>query len=350
MNVQQKVRPAVLPGDGPAHAIAGIFAGELQVPSVGLDDNFFDLGGDSLMAETLVLAVQKRFGVRLQTSVLLEAQTPRELGRLIASLVPVHPARELIVPVAGSTGNEPIAMIHGITGSALFANRFSRRLKEKYAIVAVRGMGTEPGETPYSSMAEICASYFEALTAVTGQHPDVIGGICVGGLLAIEVGRLSHEATGKRPAIVLIDPPSPGSAWLKPMPDDRLTESRRRQITRKVIYWRLLRDAMSTVGLGQTRLGRHLRKKAYKSALLRAAAGFVPSSYPCDVLILASSEWGTTTVKDYKGWASDRASVKTVVMPGTHNKFRKANMDAIDAEILAFLVERSGATNVQHQR
>ncbi|TIT38888.1 MAG: acyl carrier protein, partial [Mesorhizobium sp.] len=71
---------------------------ELGVPAVGFDDNFFDLGGDSLMAETLVLAVQKRFGVKLQTSVLLEAQTPREFGRLIASLVPEHPARELIVP------------------------------------------------------------------------------------------------------------------------------------------------------------------------------------------------------------------------------------------------------------
>lgn len=343
MNVQPRARAVASPGGAPAHAIAGIFASELQVPTVGLDDNFFDLGGDSLMAETLVLAVQKRFGVKLQTSVLLEAQTPREFGRLIASLVPMHPARELIVPVSGSTGHEPIAMIHGITGSALFANRFSRQLKQKYAIMAVRGMGTEPGETPYSGMAEICSNYFEALTSVTGRHPDIVGGICVGGLLAIEVGRLSYEATGKRPAIVLIDPPSPGSAWLKPMPDDRLTEGRRRNIARKVIYWRLLRDALTTMGLGQTRLGRHLRKKAYKSTLLQAAAGFVPSSYPCDILILASSEWGATTVADYKGWASDKASVKTVVMPGTHNKFRKANMDAIDAEILAFLAERQGA-------
>ncbi|TPL87210.1 acyl carrier protein [Mesorhizobium sp. B2-3-12] len=351
MNVQQRVRHVPPAGDGPAYAIAGIFAAELKVPAVGLDDNFFDLGGDSLMAETLVLAVQKRFGVKLQTSVLLEAQTPREFGRLIASLVPEHPARELIVPVSGGIGQEPIAMIHGISGSALFANRFSRRLKEKYAIMAVRGMGTEPGETPYSTMAEIGTNYFEAFTSVTGMHPDVIGGICVGGLLAIEVGRLSHEATGKRPAIVLIDPPSPGSAWLKPMPDDRLTERRRRDIARKVIYWRLLRDTLKTVGLGQTRLGRHLRKKAYKSALLQAAAGFVPSSYPCDILILASSEWGATTVKDYKGWASDKASVKTVVMPGTHNKFRKANMDAIDAEILAFLDDRqTAAREVQHKQ
>ena len=72
MNMHNTVRPdRPSLGSGPAQAIAGIFAQELQLASVGLDDNFFDLGGDSLAAETLVLAVQSRFGVKLQTSVLL---------------------------------------------------------------------------------------------------------------------------------------------------------------------------------------------------------------------------------------------------------------------------------------
>ena len=125
------------------------------------------------------------------------------------------------------------------------------------------------------------------------------------------------------------------------MRDNNMTEARRRQIARKVIYWRLQRDLMSGLGLGQTQLGRHLRKKAFKSALLQATAGFVPSSYPCDILILASSEWGATTVEQYQGWASGKATVKTVVIPGTHDKFRGANMELIDREIIAFLSARS---------
>ena len=53
-------------------------------------------------------------------------------------------------------------------------------------------MGLEPGETPYDSVEEISANYFDGLGSATGQHPRVIGGICLGGLLAIEVGRLTH--------------------------------------------------------------------------------------------------------------------------------------------------------------
>jgi acyl carrier protein len=345
MNVRKVIWPAhAAPSIGPAHLIAGIFAAELQIPSAGIDDNFFDLGGDSLTAETVILAVQGRFGIKLQTSVLLAAPTPREFGRLVVSLNPVHPARQLIVQVSGSAGQESIAMIHGISGSALFANRFGKRLKEKYAVMAVRGMGLEPGETPYSSVAEIAANYFDGLTSATGRHPHVVGGICFGGLLAIEVGRLTYEATGERPALVLIDPPPLGSAWLKPMADNRMTAQRRRQITRKVLYWRTLRDGLKAIGMGQTWLGRHTRQKAFKSMLIRAAAGFSPSSYPCDMLILASSEWGAATVHQYKGWASEQTRIKTVVVPGSHDKFREANMGAIDDEIVAFLAARQRAS------
>ncbi|MBZ9886026.1 alpha/beta fold hydrolase [Mesorhizobium sp. CA10] len=346
MSMQKVIRAAqAAPSIGPAHLIAGIFAAELQIPSADIDDNFFDLGGDSLTAETVVLAVQSRFGIKLQTSVLLAAPTPREFGSLVASLNQVHPALQLIVRVSGSAGHEPIAMIHGISGSALFANRFGKRLKEKYAVMAVRGMGLEPGETPYSSVAEISANYFDGLTSATGRHPHVVGGICFGGLLAIEVGRLTYDATGERPALLLIDPPPLGSAWLKPMADNRMTAQRRRQITRKVVYWRTLRDGLKAVGMGQTWIGRHTRQKAFKSMLIHAAAGFSPSSYPCDILVLASSEWGAATVEQYKGWASEETRIKTVVLPGAHENFREANMEAIDHEIVAFLADR----DVRHE-
>lgn len=344
MTVQKTIRPtSSVSSDGLVQMIAGIFAAELQIESADIDDNFFDLGGDSLTAETLVLAVQNRFGIKLQTSVLLAAPTPRQLGRLVASLTPTHAARELIVPVSGSSGHEPMAMIHGISGSALFANRFGKRLKEKYAVRAVRGMGLEPGETPYSNLDEISANYFEGLTSVAGRHPHIIGGICLGGLVAIEIGRLTYEATGERPALLLIDPPPLGSAWLRPAQDDRMTVGRGRQIARKVVYWRLLRDGLNAVGLGQTGIGRHTRRKAFKSTLIRAAAGFSPSAYPCDILVLASSEWGTATVEQYKDWASEKTRIKTVVVPGTHDKFREANMEAIDDEIIAFLADRDVA-------
>ena len=329
--------------ESPAAAIASIFAAELGVPTIGLDDNFFDLGGDSLMAENLVLAVQQRFDVGLQTAVLLEAPTPRDLARLVGTTS--HPARRLIVPVIGSRGAEPLAMVHGVSGSPLFANRFGERLKQRYRLLAVRGMGIERGEEPYSDRAEMIASYFEGLKAATGKVPLVVGGICMGGIIAMELGRLAWEATGRRPRLVLIDPPPLGSYWMRPDRDNSMSERRRRRLDHHVLYWRSLNAMFERTGFGLTRAGRLARHKFFKKTLTRALAGFTPPRYPCDMLVIASSEWGGATVGQFRDWAEGNGRLHTVVMPGTHDGFREANMDAIDGEIIRFLDERGSDDN-----
>lgn len=322
-----------------AEAVASIFAAELGIASVGLDDNFFDLGGDSLMAENLVLSVQKRFDVGMQTAILLEAPTPRELARLVRATSTA--SRRLIVPVVGSRGTEPLAMVHGVSGSPLFANRFGEKLKRHYRLLAVRGMGIESGEEPYETREEMFGGYFESLKATTGRTPLVIGGICMGGIIAMELGRLAHEATGMRPRLVLIDPPPLGSYWMRPDPDNSMNAHRRRRLDYHVLYWRTIHGTCERLGLGLTRLARVARHKLFKKTLTRALAGFTPARYPCDMLVIASSEWGGDTVGQFREWASGNGRLHTVVFPGTHDGFREANMDAIDSEIIRFLDEHS---------
>lgn len=326
--------------EAPAAAIAAIFAAELGAPTVGLDDNFFDLGGDSLMAENLVLAVQQRFDVVLQTAVLLEAPTPRELARLVGASS--HPSRRLVVPVIGSRGTEPLAMVHGVSGSPLFANRFGEKLKQRYRLLAVRGMGVEPDEKPYATREEMIGSYFEGVKAATGQVPIVVGGICMGGIIAMELGRMAHEATGKRARVVLIDPPPLGSYWMRPNPDNGMNARRRRRLDHHVLYWQTLQGLFERLGLGLMRPGRVARHKVFKKTLTRALAGFTPPRYPCDMLVIASSEWGVDTVGQFREWAAGSGRLHTVVLPGKHDGFREANMDAIDEEIIRFLADRNG--------
>jgi 2-keto-3-deoxy-galactonokinase len=54
-------------------------------------------------------------------------------------------------------------------------------------------------------------------------------------------------------------------------------------------------------------------------------------------------------VEQYSGWASEKAVMKIVVMPGTHDTFRKANMDAIDSEITGFLATRGDTATRERQ-
>lgn len=75
------------PGSGTTQlAVAALWAEVLDTPTPpGVDDNFFDLGGDSIAMVTLLYRVQEEFSVELSPGALFGAPSVRELSALIDS-------------------------------------------------------------------------------------------------------------------------------------------------------------------------------------------------------------------------------------------------------------------------
>ena len=70
-----------MPADGAALAVAEIFASVLKVSNVSADDSLATLGGDSLQAVSIVLALERRFGIALPRRVF---DTSRSIAGLAA--------------------------------------------------------------------------------------------------------------------------------------------------------------------------------------------------------------------------------------------------------------------------
>ena len=85
--------PHVTPTTPTEQAIAEIWARELGVRDVGIHDNFFALGGDSLSAARVVNEIHQRFGTALPLAILLRASTVSEMARLVgqAGVAPPGP-------------------------------------------------------------------------------------------------------------------------------------------------------------------------------------------------------------------------------------------------------------------
>src|ERR1700690_411841 len=80
--------PASIPEDETTRQLARIWQELLGVETVGLDQNYFDLGGDSALAVHLFAQIEKVFGIKLPLATLFEAPTIEELARILRSEAP----------------------------------------------------------------------------------------------------------------------------------------------------------------------------------------------------------------------------------------------------------------------
>ena len=85
MAISTVVAGGVTAGDETTQRLLAIWRELLGLDSVGPDDNYFDLGGDSALAVHLFARIEKEFGVKLPLATLFEAQTVAELTEVLRS-------------------------------------------------------------------------------------------------------------------------------------------------------------------------------------------------------------------------------------------------------------------------
>ncbi|MES2936776.1 MAG: non-ribosomal peptide synthase/polyketide synthase [Pseudomonadota bacterium] len=84
----------VAPRNATEQALAEIWSETLRVDAVGIEDNFFALGGHSLLALKLIQRIEKRFGVRIALTVLVQNAVLRELAAALDQLTGAADAGE----------------------------------------------------------------------------------------------------------------------------------------------------------------------------------------------------------------------------------------------------------------
>ena len=180
--------------------------GPLELPAVGLDNDFSALGGDSLSAEEMLAAVADRLGVDVPSSELLEHPTLRTFTariRLGAAAVPTHP--DIVTLTARtSDGAEPLFCVAGAGALALTFVPLARHLGDR-PLFAFQQHGLERRAVPDRSIPAMARRYIELMRVVQPRGPYTLVGHSFGGLVALEMAAVLTEAGHEVRRVVLLD-------------------------------------------------------------------------------------------------------------------------------------------------
>jgi len=160
----------------------------LSVDSVGLDQNYFDLGGDSALAVHLFAQIEKVFKVKLPLATLFEAPTIQELARIIRSEVPSSGWSPLVA-IQPSGARPPFFCIHGAGGNVLIYRELSQNLGDDQPFYGLQCQGLDGSCPPLTKIGDMAALYVKAIRRQQAHGPYLVGGYCGGGLIAYEVAQ-----------------------------------------------------------------------------------------------------------------------------------------------------------------
>ena len=215
--MEEEARPSlgrafVAPRTEAERRVAEIWTQVLGIGGIGAEDDFYELGGDSLRALDLLARVRAAFGVELPLRAMLEASTVARLAGLVGGgeAPEPHQGSDRLVTIQPGNGKVPVFLVHPAGGHVLGYRPLAERLGADRPVYGLEARGTQPAEAPCETIEEMAAEHVAALQALRPHGPYVLGGASMGGTVAWEMAR-QLRARGERVDLVaLFDTPGPG--------------------------------------------------------------------------------------------------------------------------------------------
>lgn len=177
----------------------------LQLPSVSIHDNFFEIGGNSLSVIRLVNQINKHkaFNTTVTISDFINAPTIAGLAHVLATKAVGGPVYSLLTIQSEGT-NIPLFLIHPAAGLALPYLPLAAYFRHQ-PIYGIRNPRFGQLKDAFTSVEEMAANYIEQIQSIQPEGPYQLGGWSFGGIVALEMARQLLKKGQTIQLVLLID-------------------------------------------------------------------------------------------------------------------------------------------------
>ena len=336
-----------------------------------LDDDYFELGGDSLMAVGMIAQVEKAFGKMVPISHLINSPTPRKLVRklgLVNDSQETHtdqtetlekdlPLGVVCLKQSEST-QPPLMLLHGADGAVMFYREFASRLNTQSTIYGLESpLLSDPEFEIPDSVEQLAVGYLQRIRTLQPQGPYRIAGYSFGGVLAYEIVRQLESDGEKVETLIMYDIGNPAllehNGALERLKlfwedqEDRSTSEKLFSLTKRIskaikdrttveVEHRVSKLASST--MLESNYWRHKKAREHHMSL---EEHYTPEKVACPVRVVsATGNSSKFRIDENMGWAGVAADLRIENTDGSHLElFEEAYVDQIVRVTEKFLGE-----------
>ncbi len=201
---QSKRGEYLAPRNAVEKQLVQLWENSLKKHPIGVRDDFFALGGNSLIAAQIFAKIEKIFGKKLPLATLLHVSTIEEIANILqeehwvpnwSSLVALRPEGE----------KPPLFFAAPVGGDVLSYRDLIERLPREFPIYGLQALGLDGVQLPHRSVNEIAAHYINEVKTVQPKGPYYLLGSSFGGLVAYEMAQQLHDMGDEVALVVMFD-------------------------------------------------------------------------------------------------------------------------------------------------
>ena len=333
-------RMYVGPRDDLERRLVAIWEQILDVEPIGIRDDFFALGGYSLLGLRMLSTIETELGENLPLATLSHSVTVEQLAILLRQECPAE-SRSPLVPIRATGSKPPFFCCHALVGHVVQFRNLALLLSPEQPFFGLQARGLAGEQPPHESIEKMAADYVEEIRRVDPRGPYNLGGFSFGGFVAYEMARQLRAQGAEVALLALFDCTGPRPR--RSNADKIVSHARNlsrlepRQIPAyfRKLAKKELRRGLSRLGLAEVlgvrvskferqlhRLGVKLGPREHRVAVanLEALQAYDPGAYDGTLTIFRAGIRRSLGYSDRQvGWSGLVPSVVIREVPGDHS-------------------------------
>ena len=313
-------------------ALTPIWQRVLQLSSVGIDDNFFDLGGDSALALELFHEIALACGRELPPVMIYHAPTIAGLAALLEQ--PTTPRVPPLVQLKSGSGQPPVFIAHGLGGSVMDFYQIVKHIQTPRAIHGMQAKGIDGVEEPFDRIEDMARYSLDAVRQLQPHGPYLLIGFSLGGLVTLEMAQ-QLIAEGETIGLLAMLDSYPHVSQLTRGQRARLsTRQTWRRVARKLQWLGVSPPYQTTVEVSPSPALQHFRDISYL-----ALERYQPRFYPGKINFVRAAIPTDFPADPVAVWSNLAQELELNTVPGDHLGIMTTHFESLASVISGYLRE-----------